>query len=62
MSVKQVSVMQFKKFIRKGCQVYAIQVTNLLEKEDNPKLEDFAVLREFKDMFVDEIPDINIGL
>jgi hypothetical protein len=60
--VRQVSMMQLKKCIRKGCQVYAIQVTNLLEKEDNPKLEDFAVLREFKDMFVDEIPDITIGL
>jgi hypothetical protein len=33
-------------------------VTNLLEKEDKPKLEDFAVLREFRDMFVDEIPEL----
>ena len=31
-SVRQVSAMQFKKCIRKGCQFYAIQVTNLLEK------------------------------
>jgi hypothetical protein len=29
-SVRQVSGMQFKKCIRKGCQVYAIQVKNLL--------------------------------
>jgi hypothetical protein len=57
-SVRQVSTMQFKKCIRKGCQVYAIQVTNLLEKEDKPKLEDFVVLREFRDMFVDEIPEL----
>jgi hypothetical protein len=56
--VRQVSTMQLKKCIRKGCQFYAIQVMNLLEKEDNPKLEDFAVLREFKDMFVDEIPEL----
>jgi hypothetical protein len=56
MSVRQVSAMQFKKCIRKGCQVYAIQVTNLLEREDKPKLEDFVVLHEFRDMFVDEIP------
>ena len=57
-SVRQVSAMQLKKCIRKGSQVYAIQVMNLLEKEDNPKLEDFVVLREFKDMFVDEIPEL----
>jgi hypothetical protein len=43
--------------MRKGCQVYAIQVTNLIEKKDNPKLEDFVVLHEFRDMFVDEIPE-----
>jgi hypothetical protein len=57
-SIKQVSVMQFKKCIRKGCKFYAIQVANLLEKEDKPKLEGFAVLHEFKDMFVDEIPEL----
>jgi hypothetical protein len=57
-SVRQVSTMQLKKCMRKGCQVYAIQVMNLLEKEDKPKLEDFVVLREFRDMFVDEIPEL----
>jgi hypothetical protein len=57
-SFRQVSAMQFKKCIRKGCQVYTIQVTNLLEKEDNPKSEDFDVLPEFRDMFVDEIPEL----
>jgi hypothetical protein len=50
--------MQLKKCIKKGCQVYAIQVTNLLEKEDKPKLEDFFVLCEFRDMFVDDIPEL----
>jgi hypothetical protein len=44
--------------MRKGCQVYAIQVTNLLGKDDKPKLEDFVVLRDFRDMFVDEIPEL----
>jgi hypothetical protein len=58
-SVRQVLVMQLKKCIIKGCQVYAIQVMNLLKKEDKPKLEDFVVLREFRDMFVDEIPELN---
>jgi hypothetical protein len=57
-SVRQVSTNQLKKSMRKGCQVYAIQVTNLLEKDDKSKLEDFVVLREFRDMFVDEIPKL----
>jgi hypothetical protein len=57
-SVRQVSTMQFKKCMRKGCHVYAIQVTKLLEKEDKPNLEDFVVLHEFRDVFVDEIPEL----
>jgi hypothetical protein len=57
-SVRQISAMQLKKCMRKGCQVYAIQVTNLAEKEDKPKLEDFVVLCDFRDMFVDEIPEL----
>jgi hypothetical protein len=40
----------------KGCQIYAIQVTNLLEKENKPSLEYFVVLHEFIHLFVDEIP------
>jgi hypothetical protein len=55
-SVRKVLEMQFKKCVRKGCQVYAIQVMNLLEKKDKPKLEYFVVLREFRDTFVEEIP------
>jgi hypothetical protein len=31
---------------------------NLLEKKDKPKLQDFAVLGEFKDMFVEEILEL----
>jgi hypothetical protein len=57
-SVKQVSTMQLKKCMRKGCQVYAIQVTNLLGKDNKQKLKDFVVLCEFSDMFVDEIPEL----
>jgi hypothetical protein len=57
-SVRKVTAMQFKKCMRKGCQVYTIQITNLLGKEDKPNLEDFVVLREFRDMFVDEILEL----
>jgi hypothetical protein len=56
--VRQISTMQFKKCMRKGCQIYAIQVTNLLEKEKKPSLEDFVVLHDFRDVFVDETPEL----
>ena len=57
-SVRQVSRMQFKKCMKKGCQVYAIQITNLLEKEDKHDLEEFVVLRKLRDVFVDEILEL----
>jgi hypothetical protein len=42
----------------KGCQVYSIQVTNLLEKKHKPNLEEVFVLHDFRDVFVDEIPEL----
>jgi hypothetical protein len=57
-SFRQISAMHLKKCMRKGCQAYAIQVTNLAEKEDKPKLEDFSILDDFRDMFVDEILEL----
>jgi hypothetical protein len=55
--VRQILAMQFKKCMIKGCQVYAIQVKNLLEKQNKPNLEDFSVLHDFMDVFLDEIPE-----
>ena len=53
--VRQISTMQLKKFCRKGCRLYA---THVLEatKNETPRLEDFHVLQEFRDVFPDEIP------
>ena len=57
-SVRKISTMQFKKCINKGCEVYVVQVTNLLEKERKASLEDFAVLHGFRDIFVEEILEL----
>ena len=56
-SVRQVLAMQLKKFCRKGFQLY---VAHILEdsRDENPRLEDYQVLQEFKDVFPDEIPGI----
>ena len=53
-SVRQVSAMQLKKFCRKGCKLYAAHVLEVVEN-DTPRLEDYQVLQEFKDVFPDEI-------
>ena len=55
--VRQVSAMQLKKFCRKGCQLYA---AHILEPtgDETPRLEDYQVLQEFRDVFLDEIPGL----
>ena len=53
-SVRQVSTMQLKKFCRKGCRLYAAHVLEARENE-TPKLKDYHVLQEFRDVFPNEI-------
>ena len=49
--------MQLKKFCRKGCKLYAAQI---LEEtgDETPRLEDYQVLQEFRDVFPNEIPGL----
>ena len=49
--------MQLKKFCRKGFQLY---VAHILEPtgDETLRLEDYQVLQEFKDVFLDEIPGL----
>lgn len=43
-----------KKYCRKGCSLYAIQVLESVE-DDKPNLEDHPILREYKDVFPEEV-------
>ena len=56
-SVRQISAMQLKKFCRKGCQLYVAHILDATENE-TPRLEDFHVLEEFRNLLPDEIPGI----
>ena len=44
--------------MNKGFQFYVVQVTNLLEKKNKPSLKDLTILHVFRDVFVDEIPEL----
>jgi hypothetical protein len=46
-----------KKYCRKGCPLYAIQVLESIE-DDKPNLTDHPILREYKDVFPEEIPGL----
>jgi hypothetical protein len=56
-SVRKISTLQLKKFSRKGCPLYAIQVLNATESKEL-KIEDHPVLWEFKDVFPEEVPGL----
>ena len=53
--VRHISAMQLKKLCRKGCILYASHVLEET-KNETPRLEDFHVLQEFRDVFLEEIP------
>ena len=55
--VRLLSTMQLKKFCRKVFRLYAAHVVEATENEI-PRLEDFHLLQEFRDVFPDEIPGL----
>jgi hypothetical protein len=56
-SVRQISALKMKKYCKKGCSLYATQVLKYVEN-DKLNLEDHPILREYKDMFPKEVPDL----
>ena len=55
-SLRQISALQLRKCLRKGCKVYAIKVSKLLLNENPTSIRDHPVLNEFMDVFLEEIP------
>ena len=49
--------MELKKFCRKGCQLYAAYILET-SGDETPRLEEFHVLQEFRDVFPNEIPGL----
>jgi hypothetical protein len=56
-SMRQISTLQVKKYCRKGCPLYAIQVLDSIE-DNKPSLEDHPILREYKYVFLEEVPGL----
>jgi hypothetical protein len=56
-SVRRISTLQMRKYCRKGCPLYAIQVLESVE-DDKPSLEDHPTLREYRDVFLEEVPGL----
>jgi hypothetical protein len=56
-SVRQISSLQMKKYCRKRCPLYEIQVLEFVE-DDKSNLEDHPILREYRHMFPKEVPGL----
>ena len=46
------------KCIRKGCQLYAIQVSYADSKEKEPMMENIPMVQDFPDVFAENIPGL----
>ena len=56
-SIRQISSLQMKKYVRKGCKFFGVHVMNdeHMNKEDKLKFDDIPILKEFSDVFSKEI-------
>ena len=58
--IRQISALQLKRAVRKGCKAYAVTITDEASKSeiDKLKIEDIPVLKEYTDIFPEEIPGL----
>ena len=56
-TIRQISALQLKRVVRKECKSYVVTITDeeSLIKIDKLKVEDIPVLREYVDVFPEEI-------
>ena len=55
--VRQISALQIKKCIRKGCKLFVVNIQDI-EAEREQYIEEFPVLVYFMDVFPEEIPKL----
>ena len=56
-SLRMISANQLKRSVRKGCQLFLVSLSDLEEaKSRTVTLDDHPLLREYADVFPDEIP------
>ena len=55
-SLRKIYSIQLKKCMRKGCKLYMVWVTDMLLNKGQTHVKDNPVLREFMDVFSEEIP------
>ena len=44
-----------KRYIRKGCKVFAVYVMDNKDKYNKLRIQDIPILKDFKDIFLEEV-------
>ena len=59
-TIRQISALQLKRAVRKGCKAYAVTITDeeSIIKIDKLKVEDIPILKEYVDVLPEEIPGL----
>ena len=59
-TIKQISSLQLKRVVRKGCKAFDVSVTGEehINNEDKLKLENIPILRGYSNVFPEEIPGL----
>ena len=47
-----------KRFVHNGCKVFAVYIMDNKEKDNQLNIEDIPILKDFKDIFTEEIPKL----
>ena len=56
-TIREISMLQMKISVRKGCEVFVVYIMNDNENDDKLTLEDIPVLKEFEDIFSEKSKD-----
>ena len=58
--VRQISALQMKKAVRKGCKVFVVHIISNehMDKEDKLKFDDIPIIQECSDVFLEEFPGL----
>ena len=54
-TIREISALQLKRSIRKGCKVFVVYIMNNNKNDNKLRLEDILVLKEFEDIFHEEV-------
>ena len=61
-TIREISALQMKIPVRKGCKLFVFYIMNDNENDNKLKLEDITILKEFEDIFLEEVPRLPLKI